>query len=288
MERIDAADLVRRADGVKSLPAVYHRITELIGHPHSSMEDIARVVTEDPGLTVRLLGLVNSAFFGFPDKIDTISRAVTIVGTQQICDLALSVAVLRLFKGIPQQLVDMEGFWRHSIACGVTSRLLAMERRECNAERFFVAGLLHDVGAIVLYVQAPELAKKALLRARRRREPLVLAERKIMGCDHAEVGLHLLRSWSLPEALQHAVGYHHAPLRTRRFPTEASTVHIADFIANALELGSSGESRVPAFVKESWSCLGLEVRSLPALIEELEGQYQEVVRAILPPEDTRV
>jgi putative nucleotidyltransferase with HDIG domain len=285
MGKASAADLVRGASALKSLPSVYNRITEVVNHPHSSAEDIATVVTEDPSLTARLLGLVNSAFFGFPEKIDTISRAVTIMGTQQLCDLALSVAVIRLFKGIPQQLVDMESFWRHSIACGVTSRLLAKERRECNSERFFVAGLLHDIGSIILYVQAPELAKKALLRAQRRREPLNSSERKILGYDHAEVGLQLLKMWAFPDALQHAVGYHHAPLRARRFPTEAATIHIADFIVSALEFGSSGETRVPHLEAKAREHLGFKVHGLCGLVEELERQYEGVVRAILLPED---
>ena len=285
MEKVRPADLVRGADAVKSLPSIYHRMREVVDHPHSSVEDVARVVTEDPNLTVRLLGLVNSAFFGFPEKIDTISRAVTIVGTQQLCDLTLSVAVVRLFNEIPQELVDMESFWRHSVACGVTSRLLAIERCERNTEQFFIAGLLHDIGSILLYLEAPKMAKKSLLRAQRRREPLITAERHILGCDHAEVGLHLLETWAFPEVLQHAVGYHHEPLGTRRFPIEAATVHIADFVANALEFGSSGETRVPPFHAQARKNLGLEVQSLRGLVEEVEGQYEEVVRAILSRED---
>ena len=103
---------------IPSLPEIFIRVNEVVNNPRSSLEDVGKVISEDTGLTARLLKIVNSAFYGFPSHIETISRAVTIVGTQQLRDLALATSVIRLFSGIPHDLLDMESFWRHSVACG--------------------------------------------------------------------------------------------------------------------------------------------------------------------------
>ena len=127
---------------IPSLPMIFTRIDEAVNNPRSSLADIGRIISEDSSLTARLLKIVNSAFYSFPSKIETISRAVTVVGTQQLRDLALATSVMKLFQGIPPDLINMEAFWKHSIACGVAARVLAAHKREANIERFFVAGIL--------------------------------------------------------------------------------------------------------------------------------------------------
>ena len=127
-----ASDLLKGVVSVSSLPGVYLRLSNVVGDPRSSASDVGRVIADDPGLTARLLRLVNSAMYGFPSKIETVSRAISIVGTQQLQDLALATSVIRLFANMPQELVTMESFWRHSVACGVAARALAGRRREPN------------------------------------------------------------------------------------------------------------------------------------------------------------
>ena len=114
--------------------------------PRSATADFGAVVSDDPSLTARLLRLVNSAFYGFPSKIESVTQALSVVGTSQLNDLVLATSVLRVFKGVPKEFVDMDSFWQHSLACGVCVRVLAAQRRESN-----VAGLLHDLGRLILY-----------------------------------------------------------------------------------------------------------------------------------------
>lgn len=268
------ADMVRRSAQVASPPVVYQRLMEVINHPRSGAGDVARVVRDDPGLTARLLRVVNSAFYAFPRPIETVSQAVTVVGTAQIRDLALATSVMTMFTGIPRDLADMDSFWRHSLACGVGARALATIRRESNVERMFLAGLLHDLGRLILFMHEGDRCRSLLEQAQSTGELLYVLEKKDFGFDHGQVGGALLELWNLPRSLQEAVEYHHRPRQASRFPVEAAAVHVADIIANALGLGSSGERRVPPLVPEAWEATGIDPSVIPCLIDDIEDQLE--------------
>lgn len=273
--------LIRDVDQLASLPSIYERLNEVVNHPRSSAHDIGKVVSEDPGLTARLLRLVNSAFYGFPSKIETVSRAITIIGTNQLRDLSLATSVVGMFKNLPQDLVDMSSFWRHSLACGVTARVLATQRRELNVERYFVAGLLHDIGSLIIYLKAGDKATEVLNKCRSQNTILYLTEEEILGYNHAQVGAALTEQWNLPPSLQEAIGFHHHPATAEKYPTEASMVHVANIIANALAFGSSGEKFVTPLDTTAWETLNLNPDSLPNVISEVEKQFEDVVKVIL-------
>jgi len=275
-------DTLLRGDiQVASLPIVYSRINEAVNNPRSSNADISNIISDDPGLTSRLLKLVNSAFYGFPSKIDTISRALFIVGTQQLRDLALSTSIINLFNGISKSLVDMESFWRHSIACGVAAKVLATYRRpEVNVERFFVAGIVHDIGRLIIYKKKPEEAHQALLLAKNDGDLLHITERKIFGFDHADVGRLLMQRWKLPPNIEEVVAFHHQPQRAALYPMEAAVVHVADIIAHGLQLGSSGEHRVPALKESAWDLIGLPTSVLSPAVDQIEREAADIQNLI--------
>ena len=275
-----ASDLLKGVVSVASLPGVYLRLSAVVSDPRSSAADVGRVIAEDPGLTARLLKLVNSAMYGFPSKIETVSHAISIVGTAQLQDLALATSVIRLFANMPESLVTMESFWRHSVACGVTARAIASRRRELNVERYFVAGLLHDIGRPILFMQVPAEARAAVLRSRETGEPLFQVEHALLGFDHTHVGHALLDLWKLPPSLREAVAHHHYPERAQRFPVETAVVHIADLLANALGFGTSGEPGIPPLDSRAWDCVGLAPTVLDDLLDESERHYQAAVQVI--------
>lgn len=274
-------DLLRGTVDVGSVQAMYYRLTEVIDHPLSSAADVGRVIAEDPGLTARLLRLVNSPIYGFPSRIDTVTQAISVVGMAQLRDLAIGTAFLRLFAAVPAELADMDSFWRHSIACGLAARLLAAHRREANVERFFVAGLLHDIGRPVIYTRIPDEAANAVRAAQRDSRPLHAVEQELLGFHHGAVGAALLERWRLPTMLVEAVAWHHAPRLSQRYPVETATIHVADMIANALGLGSSGEHLVPALEPGAWEILDTSPLHLPALLRQVEAQFGHAVEAIL-------
>jgi len=191
---------------------------------------------------------------------------------------------VKLFSNVPSRLADMDSFWRHSIACGLAARHLAGQRREANVERFFVAGLLHDIGRPILFVKEPETAARILEEARRNGQLLYALEQDAFGFHHGAVGAVLLERWRLPGMLIDAAAWHHAPRLATRFPLEAAVIHVADLIANGLRLGTSGEPNVPSFELAAWDSLGISTHGLPALFKQVEVQFVHAVNAILGPE----
>lgn len=272
---LDPRELLKNATNLSSPPIIYQRLVAVINHPRSGAADVARVLSEDTGLTARLLRLVNSALFSFPQRIGTVTHAVRVVGTAQVRDLALATSIMSAFKNLPAELVDMDSFWRHSLACGIAARVLASHRREFNVERFFVAGMLHDLGRLVIFQEKGAEARDTIERAETSGEPLHTVEREVLGFDHAQVGGALMAQWNFPGAFQEAVSFHHRPAQAARFPVETAVVHIADLIANGLSLGSSGTHDVPQLDAAAWETIGVDAGLVPTILEEVDRQFTD-------------
>jgi HD-like signal output (HDOD) protein len=232
--------LVEQVKDLVTLPEAALRISRMVNDPNSSSSDIGREISNDVALTARLLRIANSPALGKPGKISDIGRAITVLGTRQVRDLTVGLAAIRSFEGISNHLVTMESFWRHSLLCAVAASHVAARRRGSRGDSPFVAGLLHDVGQLVLFSKAPELERKALSKSIDERDDvgLYLCERETLGFDHQAVGLALAQSWGLPQTLQECVAFHHEPQRAQAHMSEVATVHIANSIAVLSEIGS--------------------------------------------------
>jgi HD-like signal output (HDOD) protein len=163
----------------------------------------------------------------------------------------------------------------------VTARLLATYRNERRAERFFVAGILHDIGRLLLFALRPDAAREALARSRTEGEPLIVGEHAAFGFDHAEAGGAILEAWKLPEDLQAIVRCHHAPAEAGHYQRGAALVHVADVIATSMKIGNSGDPAVPVLARDAWEQLELAPTILSALTDEVERQVHEVSRSML-------
>lgn len=265
-----------------SFPDIYYKIQEVINSPISSATSIAKVVSNDPSLTARLLRLVNSSFYGFPNPILSIPRAVAIIGSNELSALALAVSTMTVFRHIPKGYVDMKSLWMHSIACGVFSRLLAYTKRLRNEERFFLAGLLHDLGKIILYTKTPLEMTYALELSFFERIPLWQAEKRVFGFDHSEVGRILLEAWNIPETIRKLCDYHHDPLGEGA-PEEAPYVYLADYIANGLRIGTGGSLYLPKISDEIWDFVELEEGDMDSILIQGERQIREIMNIFLIP-----
>ncbi len=275
-----ATALVRSADKIASPPRVFQRVNEIVNDPNSTTEDIARAIGEDAGITLRLLRVVNSAFFGYNQKIESLDQAVLALGTRQVRDLVLATTVAEKFEGLPGDLINMERFWQHSLACGVMARSLAQMRREENLEPFFLGGMLHDVGRLVMFSKMPEKCREIIARCLKTSQVMHAVEQELFGYDHAEVGGCLLNSWGLPVQLEEAVASHHLPQRAVRNPMLSSVVHIADVVVHALKLGNSGISMVPKLSAAGWSRYGMAATILSPAVEQMEAQYRGFLHAL--------
>jgi HD-like signal output (HDOD) protein len=278
---LDPDQLVNDSSKIPSLPLIYHEITTAIDDPESSTVSIGNVISKDSGLSVRLLRIANSSLYNFPGTVDTISQAIIVIGIQQIRDLALSTMVIELFEGISDDLVNMNSFWKHSLACGIAARVLAAQRREANVERYLVSGVLHDLGRLVLYLRRPDEARQALMRSKENGELLHRVEKEIFGFDHADVGGSLLKYWKLPDNLVQSITCHHYPQKATAYRTETAIIHVADIVANSLRLGSSGENFVPPVQAGSWERLNLSSEAIGLTVKEIDRAYQSATEMFL-------
>lgn len=258
-----------------SFPDIFYRITQVLENPQSSATDLAEVVSTDTSLAARLLRLVNSAYYGLASKVDNIPRAIALVGTNELSSLALGISVVNHFKNIPPQLVDMQSFWRHSITCGVFARILAGRKGIRAVERFFVAGLLHDIGRLVLYQKAPLASCRAMVLAQSGPRDMHEAEKEVFGYDHGAVGGRLLQEWKMPESLISMVRFHHHPEKAREI-LDAAVVHLADVMAVAYGIGYQSLELVPAINDQAWDALGLSPEIIKQAFVKAEGQINDI------------
>lgn len=277
-----ATSLVTGVASLVSLPEVCIQVNSMVDDEHSSAADIARVISQDPGLTARLLKIANSTFYRFPSKIETVSRAVTIIGTRELRFLVLAASAVRSFDRISSDDIDMASFWRHSVYCGVIARILAGRCRVLHNERLFVAGLLHDVGRLVMLARIPDLVQVMRFRARQANEPMFEAERDVFDTDHGEVGAELMKLWRLPASLQTAAAYHHEPRRAPEYALEASLVHIANALAHLAERGSSNLQDTGLVDPYAWELTRLDPSVVEPVLQEARAQFLETLLMFLP------
>lgn len=297
-----AHDLIHDNVQLLSLPEVCLRIQQLADDPHADMVDFAQLVSQDPALTTRLLKLVNSAYYGFPGRVDTLTRAVKLVGIAELRNLTLAMAAMEVFGGLENERFDMLGFWRHSVYCALLARFLAKRARVLHAERLFIAGLLHDVGRLLIFGLLPERAAMILQRLVRG-EDVCAAERAELGFDHAEVGYELLTLWRLPQTLCSAVANHHHSEPPPDARLETSLVHIANLIAHQVEtiaqdrssphydpFGGFTHPQILADVQERplidaiaptlWAASGLSAEVVDAAVAAAAADFDEILNIL--------
>ncbi|WP_461209422.1 HDOD domain-containing protein [Desulfocurvus sp. DL9XJH121] len=256
------------------MPEVAMKLERVTGDPGSTAGDVADVISLDPGLSTILLHVVNSAFYNFPQAIDSIPRAVSMVGTSQLHALALGRMVLAMANEISPKNFDMDVYWEHSIATGILARELAGLCGLENPERHFLAGLLHDTGKLAIAAGLPGHVE--ILAARRRGVVSYEAEREVLGFDHARFGGLILRKWDIPYQIVEAVANHHHPEKARH-RNGARILHLADIMARTLVVTDREVPLTPPLDQQAWQALGLEPEDLAQIIDGLEEKMREMV-----------
>ncbi len=249
------------------IPTIVYELNEVIASPLSTADQVAQVINKSPSLTAQLLKTVNSSFYGLPSKVDRVSLAVTLIGTRELSALALGISIMSIFKDIPRDILSMKSFLEHSLACGIVSRLMAAHKSMRQTEQMFTAGLLHDLGRLIVLLNFPEQALDSIRHAARHCVCLHAAEQKRMGCHHAHIGRYLLNQWRLPLILENAVCFHHDP-DDAPDPLPAAILHVADILVNALGIGTSGERLVPPLSVNAWESLELPTSFFAVLVQQ--------------------
>lgn len=282
---LTAEELINKAGNLATLPSIYVGLRKVVDDMRSSNRDVAVLISEDAALTARLLHIANSSFYGFPSNIDTITRAVTVIGTRQIIDIVMATSVLDMFEGVPEEKFNMKAFWRDSISCGVTARILATYRREINVERFFIAGLLSDVGRLIMFQGMGEKYWPVIEYAAENNMLLHLAEKEMLGFDHCEVGSLLLKKWDLPGHMVEAVRHHHQSDQSEYTCIDAAIVHVAGVVSSAVQAARGVDLLVTPMSEDAWKALSLPVSVLSQAVLQLDRQYKDAVMLIFPDGD---
>lgn len=274
-----ARELVEGIGDLISLPEVAIRVNNMVDDPNVNIEEISGVIAHDPALSARLLKIANSPLFGLSREVSTISRAITLLGSKRLRSLVLSTTASHAFDGIPNELISPQNFWHHSLYCGLLAQALASRNKQIQSDSIFIAGLLHDIGQLVMFNRCPEQSREALLLVLEGSEEMEMyqAEQRVFGFDHTEVGNELLKLWQLPELLQECVACHHNPLNAKRFPAEAALVHIANAAAVMAELNSMDSTdEVPQIQDSAWQISRLNPDIIPDVIAECNEEINEI------------
>ncbi|HCY88137.1 MAG TPA: hypothetical protein DHV36_23575 [Desulfobacteraceae bacterium] len=276
----DPLSLLNGDLSLPALPQIYSEINTAVNDPKCSGKDIAEIVSKDTSLSATLLKIVNSAFYGRSEKIDSLTLAAMTLGTKEVCNLALGITVINHFKGMPETFLDMDAFWRHSVGCGIMARNLATHIPEVNGERVFIGGLLHDIGRLVLLNHFPEVFATALAQAAKLGLTLHQVEPKFFSLEHGEFGSMLADFWNLPAGITRLIRDHHAPLREAP-DKEVAVVYFANWMVSALGIGFSGEITLPALSMGAWKALGISPGTLIPVVRQTERQLAETIRFFL-------
>ena len=275
MPLLSLEKLIDKSGKLGSLPAIVYKVFEVMDDPKSTAAQIGKVINDDPALTARLLKLVNSPFYGFSAKVDTVYRAVALIGHQELRSVVVAASAVNVFAGIPSELVSMPAFWKRSLSTAVVARVLAAFKREKVIERYFIAGLLHDIGSLLLYLQQPDEMTQALQLQQSEGMSLSAAEKQVLGYNHAEVGGALLKKWNLPPAICGSVMFQEAPLKAPKSEQESAWL-----ICLARAIVDHHIERDPDLPEDAvisldiWQANGLDEDLLPKILEKAEQQYE--------------
>jgi putative nucleotidyltransferase with HDIG domain len=281
MEKDQLEKILYKIKDIPTLPQVLVKLTKLVNDPRSAARDLGRVLSVDQSQTARLLKLVNSAFYGFPRKISSITEAIAILGFNAVKNLCLSISIFDIFADTNGTTgFDREKFWQHSIGTAVGSKVLAKYIGYPEKEELFVAGLLHDIGKVVLDQYLHDTFRQIIKLANKKDILMLEAEEEVLGLSHAQVGQMLAERWKLPYRLVDPIAYHHQPTKSCRFTKEVAVVHLADILCRAKDLGWGGDNRIPEVNLETWESLKLNIRSFEHIMREMEQEFAEAAATI--------
>jgi len=274
--------ILTRVKDLPTLPSVYSALCDAIASPRSTAEVVARVIAADQASTLKVLKMANSAFFGMSGRIETVSRAVVILGFDEIRNMVLSSSVMDLFKkGKTLHRFHPRAFWAHSIAVGLITRMLGKRMGIVHLENFFVAGILHDIGKLFFFEFAEEVYVRTLRLVDEKDCFIREAELEVMGMDHALAGSMVADQWRLPEPIRNAIHYHHFGMIGGEPDLLVASVHLADILARALTLGYAGEDLLPQPNEGIWEVLKLQPGTVRKMVPSLLRDYDETIQSML-------
>lgn len=277
---LDREALARDIRSLPSLPTVVQELMLLVRQADTPLDVVTNTLRLDQALSVKVLQLANSPFYGLSGRIDSVRDAINILGMRQLASLVIAAALTLQFEKLHGQSLHMDSFWRHSIGCAAAARQLA-KRAGLDEPAAFTAGLLHDVGRLVVDSHYPLEAAQAIAWAEQNDMPHCEAERTLLGIDHTELGEWVCRHWRFSSDVIEAIACHHKPPPAGGVSL-IDVVHVADAITHALDLAKANTEAVPGIHAMAWNRIGLQEDELPALLGHIESEFNDLLAVLRP------
>jgi putative nucleotidyltransferase with HDIG domain len=259
-ERAAAKKKVQLLKNLPTLPGMIEQISKAVESKRFSVGDIGRLISRDQVLTAKILKLANSAFFGFSRKVGSLTQALVLLGFDVVKGLILTSSVFDLMMHRAGEL------WQHSMGVATASSLIAQEMEIKEVEEVSLAGLLHDLGKVVLRAQMEEEQNAITALVQSQGLAVRQAEQEVLGFDHTHIGLWLAESWKLPVQLTEPLRWHHQPEGARQAPLATAVVHLADILVRGYGFGDGGDPWVPSLDRYALSQLSLTPQKLENII----------------------
>lgn len=253
---------------IRELPSPYEMpeiLDEYLKNMNTQIDQINQLVRVDYSTIMRIFCIANSAVVGTEEKILKINDAITTLGHVEISRILNTNRDASYFPGFPRQLFSLTAFWNHCISTAIAAEVLAACINQKDTERYFLSGLLHDIGRLIMLITMPKQYAISMLEGRQKNRSLQSQELRIFGFDHTEVGVEAIRHWNLPHFLEEPIEFHHSPSDSHQQTSLTVITHLADALTHALHLGQSGEMMMPKIYSAQITELGIHPYQLTDL-----------------------
>ncbi len=271
---------LRSVEDLPSLPMVIQQIQRAMSDPDTSMDDISKIIGKDQTLAFRTMKLVNSAYYGQRSHITSIKQAIVVLGLNAVHNLMLGLSVIRAFKSNEKKAFDHQTFWEHALGCALISKGIARAKKYEEPEDCFIAGLLHDIGRIILEQYLHEDFIKALALSKEKNVSLTSQEKCVFGFNHADAGAFTALRWRIPSKIISAIRYHHSldliPDELSQYKTLVTIIAKANQICNKQGIGNSMENACEDDM--SFSELGINEEDLESIVIPVKSEVKSTLR----------
>jgi putative nucleotidyltransferase with HDIG domain len=270
MKTMSVQDRMERLKELPTLPNVVQKISQMVESKKTSAEDVGKIISTDQVLTAKVLKLINSAFYGFPGRISSVKHGLVLLGFNVVKGLVLSASVFDMMEG---EMVDL---WEHSLGTAITSGIIARKLKIKDPEEVSVAGLLHDIGKVVIKVSFPEEYKRIRELVDEQEMSMIEAEKSLLETNHPRLASWLCEKWNLPPNLKDPITYHHSPSLAKAAPKQTAIIHFADILVKGKGFGYSGDKWVPPLDKNAWKLLELSKDDIEEIIASMDTDLEVV------------
>lgn len=276
--QLSAKDIAAEFTEAMTFPEVMLQFDDMLNDGVSNMTDIAQLISRDPGLAATLLRFANSPLYGFSGEVATIERAIALIGMRSIRNLVFAVSIKTNFDHVPENIMTMDDFWRHSLCCALASQHLADVARPRQRDVLFTAGLIHNIGQLAMLSVIPDACVDVLLRSRHAvgGTEFNKLERELIGFDHHEVGAEIASAWHFPAVLQDTIRFHHTPDKAPQHQFESWIVHIGNNIAETVMMKMDWFAKADPVSNRVLAKIGLDEQQLAPMIPQVEAVFHEM------------